>query len=139
MYAGSLRAVAAVLASRPMDAFELDDLLRELAASGRLYHEFVRTHDLSVGVYVLPAGATDPQGPHTEDEVYHVVRGRATITVGDEDRPVAAGSVVFVGADVPHRFHDITEELVVLVIFGPAEYTHRVDHQRGQPHGAAAE
>ena len=26
----------------------------------------------------------------------------------------------------------------MLVVFGPAEYTHRVDHQRGQPHGAAA-
>lgn len=121
-----------------MDAFELDDLLSRRAESGRLYHEFIRTHDLSVGVYVLEAGATDPQGPHTEDEVYHVIRGRATITVGDEEHEVGPNSVVFVGADVPHRFHDIEEELVVLVIFGPAEYTHRVDHQKGQPHGAAS-
>ena len=120
-----------------MDAFELDALLRVRADSGRPYHEFIRTHDLSVGVYVLPVGGTDPQGPHTEDEVYHVVSGRATIRVGDEDRPVAPGSVVFVGADVEHRFHDIEDELVVLVVFGPAEYTHRVDHQRGVPHGAA--
>ena len=126
-----------MLGSPAVDAFELDDLLGQRAESGRLYHEFIRTHDLSVGVYALPAGGTDPQGPHTEDEVYHVVRGRATITVGDEEHAVTAGSVVFVGADVPHRFHDIEEELVVLVIFGPAEYTHRVDHQRGQPHGAA--
>lgn len=121
-----------------MDAHELADLLRERGASGRPYHEFIRTHDLSVGVYVLPAGGTDPQGPHTEDEVYSVISGRATITVGDEDRPVRAGSVVFVGADVPHRFHHIEEELVVLVLFGPAEYTHRADHQGGRPHGAAA-
>jgi mannose-6-phosphate isomerase-like protein (cupin superfamily) len=120
-----------------MDAFEIADLLEAQGKGGRLYHEFVRTHDLSVGLYVLPAGGTDPQGPHTEDEIYHVVAGRARITVGDEDRPVSAGSVVFVGADVAHRFHDIEEELVVLVVFGPAEYTHRVDHQKGQPHGAA--
>ena len=120
-----------------MEAFELDALLRERAESGRPYHEFIRTHDLSVGLYVLPAGATDPQGPHTEDEVYHVVSGRAQIRVGDEDRAVSAGSVIFVGADVEHRFHDIDEELVVLVVFGPAEYTHRVDHQSGRPHGAA--
>ena len=121
-----------------MDAFELADLLRRRADSRRLYLEFIRTHDISVGLYVLAAGATDPQGPHTEDEVYHVVSGRGAIRVGDEDRPVEAGSVVFVGADVPHRFHDIEDELVILVVFGPAEYTHRVDHQRGQPHGAAA-
>jgi mannose-6-phosphate isomerase-like protein (cupin superfamily) len=127
-----------VLVSRAVEAFELADLLHERAASGRLYHEFVRTHDLSVGVYVLPAGATDPQGPHTEDEVYHVLSGRATIRVGSEERAVTAGSTVFVGADVEHRFHDIEEELVVLVVFGPAEYTHRVDHQAGRPHGAAA-
>jgi mannose-6-phosphate isomerase-like protein (cupin superfamily) len=120
-----------------VDAFELADLLRDRAAAGKLYHEFIRTHDLSVGLYVLPAGGIDPQGPHTEDEVYHVVSGRGRIRVGDEDRAVQAGSVVFVGADVEHRFHDIEEELVILVIFGPAEYTHRVDHQRGVPHGAA--
>jgi mannose-6-phosphate isomerase-like protein (cupin superfamily) len=137
MYAGSLRAVAAVLGSPAVDAYEADEVLRELTASGRLYHEFIRTHDLSVGLYRLAAGATDPQGPHTEDEVYHVIRGRATVTVGEEERPVTAGSIVFVGADVPHRFHDIEEELVLMVIFGPAEYTHRVDHQQGKAHGAA--
>ena len=129
--------VPPVLGSRPVDAFELDDVRRELAASGRLYHEFIRTHDLSAGLYVLPAGATDPQGPHTEDEVYHVISGRGRIRVGGEDREVRPGSVVFVGADVEHRFFDIEEELVSLVFFGPAEYTHRVDHERGKPHGAA--
>ena len=121
-----------------MDAFELADLLRARADSGSLYHEFVRTHDLSVGLYVLDAGAADPQGPHTEDEVYHIVSGRGQIRVGGEDRAVRAGTTVFVGADVEHRFHDIEEQLVILVVFGPAEYTHRVDHERGQPHGAAA-
>lgn len=121
-----------------MDAFELADLLGVRAESGRPYHEFIRTHDLSVGVYVLPAGGTDPQTPHTEDEVYHVISGRARIRVGNADHAVSPGSTIFVGADVEHRFHDIEEELVVLVVFGPAEYTHRADHQRGRPHGAAA-
>ena len=137
MYAGSRRTVPAVLGSPAVDAFELADVLRERADAGRLYHEFIRTHDLSVGVYVLPAGGTDPQGPHTEDEVYYVVSGQASVTVGDEDRPIVPGSLVFVGADVAHKFHDIDEELVLLVFFGPAEYTHRVDHQRGELHGAA--
>jgi mannose-6-phosphate isomerase-like protein (cupin superfamily) len=120
-----------------MEAFELADVSATRAASERLYHEFIRTHDLSVGLYELPAGATDPQGPHTEDEVYHVVSGRATITVGGASRPVGPGSVVFVAADKDHRFHDITEDLVVLVFFGPAEYTHRMDHEQHRPHGAA--
>jgi len=121
-----------------MDTFELDQLRAARSASGRLYHEFIRTHDLSVGLYELPAGGIDPQSPHTEDEVYYVVSGSATMTVGDEDRAVGAGSVIFVPADVAHRFHDITEALTILVFFGPAEYTHRVDHASQRPHGAAA-
>jgi mannose-6-phosphate isomerase-like protein (cupin superfamily) len=120
-----------------VDAFDVDGLLRAQADSGRPYHEFIRTHDLSIGLYVLPAGGEDGQSPHTEDEVYHVISGRARMRVGDDDQPVAVGSIVFVPADAEHRFHDIEEELVLLVVFGPAEYTHRLDHQRGHPHGAA--
>jgi mannose-6-phosphate isomerase-like protein (cupin superfamily) len=104
-----------------MDAFELQGLARQRAATGRAYLEFLRVADLSAGLYELAAGATDPQAPHTEDELYHVVAGRATIRVGDEDRRVGPGSVVFVAAGVPHRFHAIEEDLSVLVVFGPAE------------------
>ena len=119
-----------------MDAHELPEVLAAIAASGRPFAEVVRSHDLSVGVYVLGAGATDHQTPHTEDEVYYVVRGRGWISVGDEERAVEAGSIVFVAADVAHRFHHVEEELVVVVAFGPAEYTHRVDHDRGHPQAA---
>ena len=49
--------------------------------------------------------------------------GRGRITVGDEVRDVRPGTVVFVGAGVTHRFHDIEERLVLVVAFGPAEYS----------------
>lgn len=104
-----------------MDAWEYDEVEAARAASGRLYHEFLRVPDLSAGIYVIEAGGTDPQSPHTEDEVYYVIAGRATVTVGPETRPVVPGSLVFVAATVPHRFHDITERLELLVMFGPAE------------------
>jgi mannose-6-phosphate isomerase-like protein (cupin superfamily) len=104
-----------------MDAFELDDLIARRGASGRPYLEFLTVPDLSVGLYVLAAGQPDLQQPHTEDEVYYVISGRAKITVGDEVRDVRAGSVVFVATAVPHRFHDIVEDLTLLVAFGPAE------------------
>jgi mannose-6-phosphate isomerase-like protein (cupin superfamily) len=108
-----------------MNAYELSELLKQQANSGELYHEFIRVPSLSVGVYHLPAGGTDPQQPHTEDEVYYIVGGRAMIRVGDEERPVSAGSVVFVSAKVEHRFHTIEEDLVILVFFAPAEYANR--------------
>ena len=50
-----------------------------------------------------------------------MVAGRGVVTVGEETRPVVPGSVIFVGAGVPHRFHDIAQRLELLVMFGPAE------------------
>ena len=101
--------------------FHVDDLIRERAGKGKLYLEFVRVPSMSVGVYVLPAGGTDPQKPHREDEVYYVVRGRARMQIGSENAEVRTGSVIFVEAEGEHRFYDIEEELEVLVFFAPAE------------------
>ena len=100
---------------------DLPEVSAERAQSGKLYVEFLRVPALSAGVYVLPAGGTDPQKPHKEDEVYYVVRGSAMMRVGSEEQPVKAGSVIFVAAKVEHRFFDIREELEVLVFFAPAE------------------
>jgi len=99
----------------------LDEIERERAKAGKLYREFLRVPAMSVGLYVLAAGSTDPQLPHHEDEMYYVIRGRARFRADDEDTDVSAGSLLFVEADVEHRFHDISEELAVLVFFAPAE------------------
>jgi len=101
--------------------FHIHDLARSRAAKGKLYHEFLRVPAMSAGVYVLAPGSVDPQKPHSEDEMYYVVRGRARTQVGSENAEVRAGSLIFVEAEVPHRFYDIQEELEVLVFFAPAE------------------
>jgi mannose-6-phosphate isomerase-like protein (cupin superfamily) len=105
----------------PPNFFDFPTVSAERAEAGKLYKEFIRVPLLSVGVYVLPAGGTDPQKPHREDEVYYVVRGRARMRVGSEEQVVKAGSVIFVPGAVEHRFFDISEELEVLVFFAPAE------------------
>ena len=97
------------------------EINRQRSESGNLYREFLRIPSMSAGLYVLAAGASDPQHPHHEDEMYYVVRGRARFRAGDEDREISAGSVLFVPAEVEHRFHDIAEELAMLVFFAPAE------------------
>lgn len=106
-----------------MQAYDLTDLISQQKDSNKLYLEFLKVPDLSMGLYVLPSGGTDSQSPHTEDEVYYVVSGRAKIQVADEDRAVQAGSIVYVAKNVEHRFHSIEEELTVLVFFAPAEYS----------------
>ncbi len=57
--------------------------------------------------------------PHTQVEVYYVVEGKGMIQVGAEDRPVAAGSTVFVGVSVDHSFHSIAENLRILAFWSP--------------------
>jgi len=104
-----------------MQAFEISNLQSEIERSGERWREFLRVPALSAGLYLLPAGGEDPQQPHTEDEIYYVIRGRARFRAGSEEREVAPGTVLFVPARVEHRFHSITEDLVVLVVFAPAE------------------
>lgn len=101
--------------------YQMAELLKQRDAVAKRYLEFLRIPAMSAGVYVLAAGAADPQKPHKEDELYYVVRGRARMRIGSQDQAVSAGSVIFVAAHVEHRFFDITEELVVLVFFAPAE------------------
>jgi mannose-6-phosphate isomerase-like protein (cupin superfamily) len=101
--------------------FQTSELLQQRTQLGKLYLEFLRVPAMSAGVYVLPAGGADPQKPHKEDELYYVVRGRACMRVGSENQTVSEGSVIFVAANVEHRFYDIAEGLVVLVFFAPAE------------------
>jgi mannose-6-phosphate isomerase-like protein (cupin superfamily) len=90
-------------------------------AGGVHYVERFRSADLSVGTYSLAAGATDGQSPHTEDEIYVVVSGRASFTDDAGTVHVGPGEVIFVAAGVGHRFHDIEEDLTLVVAFAPPE------------------
>jgi mannose-6-phosphate isomerase-like protein (cupin superfamily) len=79
----------------------------------------LNSDDLSVGTYSIPAGGLDDQEPHTEDEIYVVRSGRATLVTGSGSAEVGPGSVVFVPAMEAHRFAEIDEDLALLVIFAP--------------------
>jgi mannose-6-phosphate isomerase-like protein (cupin superfamily) len=89
-------------------------------AEGGDWVEHLRTPNLSVGTYCIPAGGVDGQSPHTEDEIYVVTAGRATIVTPDGAADVGPGAVIFVPAGEEHRFEKITEDLALLVLFGPA-------------------
>jgi mannose-6-phosphate isomerase-like protein (cupin superfamily) len=82
--------------------------------------EHLKVPDLSVGTYCIPAGGVDDQSPHTEDEIYVVTAGRATIVTPGGTAAVGPGAVIFVPAGEEHRFTEVTEDLALLVVFGPA-------------------
>src|SRR6476469_9099725 len=79
----------------------------------------LNTNDLSLGTYCIPAGGVDDQSPHTEDEIYVVKTGRATLVTTSETAPVGQGSVIYVPAGEEHRFTDVTEDLALIVVFAP--------------------
>jgi mannose-6-phosphate isomerase-like protein (cupin superfamily) len=113
------------------DTFEiasLTELAEQARASGKGFHEFLRRDSLSAGLYILPGGGIDDQVPHREDEIYVVAKGSGRFTVEGRTHEVGPGSVIFVAAHDDHRFHDYTDDLEILVVFGPA-YSGRATSQ----------
>ncbi|MFO0880000.1 MAG: cupin domain-containing protein [Gemmataceae bacterium] len=104
-----------------MQNLDLNDLVAECERAGQRWREFLRVPSLSMGVYRLQAGQTDEQQPHTEDEVYYVLRGKAVFRADGREQAVAPGSIFFVERAAEHRFVDISEDLTVLVFFAPPE------------------
>jgi mannose-6-phosphate isomerase-like protein (cupin superfamily) len=98
--------------------FELEEEIAAQLGSGRPYREFLRVPALSCGIYTLPVGAKDLQGPHDEDEVYLVIRGRGRVRVGGREHEIQRGSLLYVRATSEHSFFEIDEDITLLVFFG---------------------
>lgn len=108
---------------------EPDLSLRVLGGAGRYhppgpsepnhYAEQLRVATMSLGTYSIPVGGLDDQRPHAEDEIYLVTAGRGRFTCSGETVAVAPGDVVFVPAGATHRFHDLEDDLCLLVVFAP--------------------
>ena len=102
------------------DAWKYFDIAAEIQAqqgSGKPYREFLRVPSLSCGIYSLPAGASDLQSPHDEDEVYYVLSGSGRLKVGGEEKHIGAGSILYVEATSEHSFFEIDEDITLLVFF----------------------
>ena len=108
------------------NAFNVDDLLSDHDLSQAQYLEFIRKDSMSVGVYQLPKNGVDLQQPHSEDEVYFVLAGKAKLQINELLFEVQKGSVLFVEAFAPHKFIDIEEDLVTIVFFAPAENSQKL-------------
>lgn len=98
-------------------SFRLDLLTEKLKASGKPWLPFFKGQNVLTGLYTLKAGAEDKQQPHATDEVYYVVSGKARFVAGTSDQSVEAGDILFVKAEIEHRFYKIEEGLVLLVFF----------------------
>ena len=97
--------------------FDMTTLETQRADRGGPWLEFLRVPSMYGGVYHLPAGSRDGQSPHTEDEVYYVHSGKSKFHMDGNEFDVAPGMVLFVPANRKHYFHEIVEDLTLLVFF----------------------
>lgn len=97
--------------------FDLAEVRHKLKGEAVEYLEFLNVPALNCGIYFLAAGSTDMQAPHDEDEVYMVLAGRARMRLGDEERPVGPGTLLYVSATTEHSFFEIEEDMTLLVMF----------------------
>jgi quercetin dioxygenase-like cupin family protein len=75
---------------------------------------------LFVGLNCFEPGQSQRLHTHAgADKFYLVVSGRARMTVGDETREAAAGTVVWAPADVPHGVAEALERTLLLVGIAP--------------------
>ena len=100
----------------------LDEAARRLEENrnpeSKAYEVVMRHGSMHVGLYA-PRGS-DPQQPHTQDEVYVVMRGQGQFLCGDAQQAFGPGDVLSVPAGLEHRFVDFTGDLTVWVaLYGP--------------------
>ena len=101
------------------------DLLRRLPGApsakwpdGERFVTALAHGTMAVELYA-PVGH-DPQGPHTQDELYFIATGRGEIVIGDARHPFAPGDAFFVAPGVAHRFENFTEDFATWAVFwGP--------------------
>ena len=107
------------------DVFDLQEQIAKLKGDPVEYLEFLNVPALNCGIYSLAAGSKDMQSAHDEDEVYLVLKGRARMRLGDEERTVTPGSLLYVKAATEHCFFEIEEDMQLLVFFAasPLEHT----------------
>jgi quercetin dioxygenase-like cupin family protein len=75
--------------------------------AGRVSREFVgRDHGAPMSIYFVdaPPGRGPMLHTHPYVETIIVLEGRATVTLGTQQREVSAGEIVIVPAEMPHRF-----------------------------------
>ncbi|MEX0288336.1 MAG: cupin domain-containing protein [Flavobacteriaceae bacterium] len=108
----------AVTAEDPnVSSFHIDSLLGALQKDDKRWTSFIKGKNVLTGLYHLKAGEEDRQQPHDTDEVYYVIEGKAKFITDEQEIPVTKGSVLFVKAEVAHKFVAIEEDLVIIVFF----------------------
>jgi mannose-6-phosphate isomerase-like protein (cupin superfamily) len=72
---------------------------------------------LDVRLALAPRVPPTEVTPHTQDEVYVIVRGHGVLFHDGKRDRFEAGDLLFVASGIEHRFEDYSDDLAVWVIF----------------------
>lgn len=97
--------------------FELAQLASKLDKKGGYFLDFLKVRNLESGIIVLHPNEADTQEPHSDDELYYVIKGNAWMEIGKKKIQVKEGSIIFIPAGLQHRFYGNVADLVVLYMF----------------------
>ena len=100
------------------DLKEYEKKLRTSKKTKEIYHTFVRGEKLSMGLQILRKGEDYGEPAHKNGEVYHILKGKAKLSIGKKIFNVSPGMAMNIPPKVHHRFYDVQKELVFLFIFG---------------------
>ena len=96
---------------------QIEGLIDKLSSQDQYFLDFIDTSDLQAGILKVSTNIKDTQQPHPVDELYYVIKGSGYIQIGGNNNFIKEGSVIFVPANVEHKFLS-SKELVVLYILG---------------------
>jgi len=108
------------MSAMTQSVWSLDDLKSELGVE-KAFHIFLDRASMRAEYLEYPAGHIDPQPPHDWDELYYIISGASAFTADGETSLIKGGDSIFVAAHIEHKFHDITEDLSVIVFFSKKE------------------
>jgi quercetin dioxygenase-like cupin family protein len=102
------------------DYFRSIDALTVFSREKAAKVDVVPGHHLFVGLNCFEPGQTQSIHVHAgTDKFYLVLSGKARMVVGDQEREVGAGTLVWAPADLPHGVKQAITRTVLLVAMAP--------------------
>ena len=75
-----------------------------------LFGDAVRTTDFTAGVTELDVGGWLGHHRHEPAEIYYVISGQATLTIGGQDHPVRAGTAAYIPSNSEHAIRNTGDD-----------------------------
>ena len=96
---------------------DIRSLISKMDLDNSGFLNFFDLKHLQAGILRLKPGERDTQEPHSDDELYYVIKGSGWMELGRKKVRVKEGSIVFVPSGLHHKFYGNKDDLVVLYVF----------------------